>query len=144
MPSQPQRSLRRDFGYSGKCRRFRRLAAKSPVSGEEIRASRTEGGKTSIESLLGDFSISEIWTGSRRETGCVSAETGSNPRSKISGGVFISSVEAMDEEGPAAPVPTSFDGEPKPGGGLRMRSRLGRHGCRAISGWLLVIGALAR
>jgi hypothetical protein len=24
----------------------------------------------------------------------------------------------MDEEGPAAPVPTSFDGEPKPGGGL--------------------------
>jgi hypothetical protein len=52
-----------------KRRPFRRLAAKSPFSGEEIRASRTEGGEIRSESLLCDFSISEIWIGSRPETG---------------------------------------------------------------------------
>jgi hypothetical protein len=60
---------------------FPTLAARGPVSGEEYRTSRTEGHEFRVESLLGDFSISEIWVGSRPETGCVSAETGSNLQS---------------------------------------------------------------
>jgi hypothetical protein len=70
---QPKASLAGDFGYSRKCRHFRRLAAKSPVPGEEYRASRAEGRDFQGESLLDDFSISEIWIGSRPEIGCVSA-----------------------------------------------------------------------
>src|ERR1700730_10759836 len=58
---------------------FRGLAAKSPVSGEEYWAFRAEGRDFWRESLLDDFSISEIWSASRPETGCASAETGSKP-----------------------------------------------------------------
>jgi len=54
------------------------LAAKSPVSGEEYRASRAEGRDFQGESLLEKFSISEISVRGCPETGCVSAETGSN------------------------------------------------------------------
>lgn len=39
---QPPWSLHRDFGYSRKCRPFQGLAAKSPLSGEGIQASRAE------------------------------------------------------------------------------------------------------
>src|SRR5271156_2335262 len=52
-------------------RRFRppvgkvRLAAKSPVSGEECRTPRTEGRDFWGESPLDEFSISEIWGGER-------------------------------------------------------------------------------
>ena len=53
---------------------------KGPVSGEEYRRSRTEGREFRRQSLLDEFSISEIWARERPETGCVSAETGSNPR----------------------------------------------------------------
>ena len=60
---------------------------KNPVSGAEFSGIRPEGRETRGESLLDDFSISEIWIGSRPETGCVSAETGANPRSTISGEV---------------------------------------------------------
>jgi hypothetical protein len=54
------------------------LAARSPVSGEEFRRILAEGRESRGKSLIDDFSISEIWIGSRPETGCVSAETGSN------------------------------------------------------------------
>jgi hypothetical protein len=40
--------------------------------------SRAEGRDFRRESLLDDFSISGNWIGSHPETGCVSAETGSN------------------------------------------------------------------
>jgi hypothetical protein len=50
---------------------------KGPVSGEEYRTSRTEGREFRRQSLLDEFSISEIWARERPETGCVSAETGS-------------------------------------------------------------------
>jgi hypothetical protein len=78
LPSQPPRSLAGDFGQSRKCRHFRGLADKSLVSGEKSRASRTKGREFRDESLLDEFSISEIWEQERPETGCVSAETGSN------------------------------------------------------------------
>src|SRR5271169_3564620 len=42
--------------------------------------SRTKGREFRRQSLLDEFSISEIWIGSRPETGCVSAETGSTSR----------------------------------------------------------------
>jgi hypothetical protein len=58
----------------------RGLAVKGPVSGEEYRTSRTEGREFRRQSLLDEFSISKIWARERQETGCVSAETGSNPR----------------------------------------------------------------
>jgi len=78
--SQPQRSLGVDSAQSAKKRHFRRLAAKSLVSGEDFRAFCPEGRESDCESLLDDFSISEIWPRRRLvETGCVSAETGSNP-----------------------------------------------------------------
>jgi hypothetical protein len=54
---------------------------KRPVSGEEYRTSRTKGREFRRQSLLDEFSISEIWARERPETGCVSAETGSKPRS---------------------------------------------------------------
>ena len=41
-PSQPPGSLPGSFGYPRKCRHFRRLAAKRPVSGVEPRPSRAE------------------------------------------------------------------------------------------------------
>jgi hypothetical protein len=44
---------------------------KGPVFGEEYRTSRAEGGEIRSGSLLGNFSISEILTWSRPETGCV-------------------------------------------------------------------------
>jgi hypothetical protein len=65
-PSQPPRSLPGDIGYSQKCRHFRRLAAKSPVSDEEFWRIRAEGRESRGESLLDEFSISEIWMRSRR------------------------------------------------------------------------------
>ena len=74
-------ALAKDFGYSRKCRHFRRLAAKSPVSGEKFWEICAEGRECRGESLVGNFSISEIWIGSRPETGCASAETGSNLQS---------------------------------------------------------------
>jgi hypothetical protein len=55
-------------GRERKCGHFRRLAAKSPVSGEEFRASRTESLESRGESLLDEFSISEIWARERAET----------------------------------------------------------------------------
>jgi hypothetical protein len=70
--SQPSRSLARDFGHSPKCRHFRKLAASSPVSGEEFWRILAEGRESRGKSLLGDFSISEIWIGCPLETGCVS------------------------------------------------------------------------
>jgi hypothetical protein len=57
------------------------LAAKSPVSGEEFGGIHAEGREFHGESLIGDFSISEIQIGSLPETGCVSAETISNLQS---------------------------------------------------------------
>jgi hypothetical protein len=51
-----------------------------PVSREEFRTSRTKGREFRRQSLLDEFSISEIWARERPETGCVFAETGSNPR----------------------------------------------------------------
>jgi hypothetical protein len=77
---QPQRSLSGDFLHTTKRRHFRSLAARSLVSGGEFRASCTEGREFGGESMLDDFLISEIWARRRPETGCVSADTGSNPR----------------------------------------------------------------
>jgi hypothetical protein len=74
-----------NFEYSRKCRHFRRLAATNLVSGEEFWRIRAEGRESRGESLLDEFSISEIWMGSRAETGCVSAETGSNSQSVARG-----------------------------------------------------------
>ena len=51
-PSQSQGSLSWDFGHSEKSRHFRRLAAKSPVSGEECRKPPTEGRDFRGKSLL--------------------------------------------------------------------------------------------
>ena len=50
---------------------------KKTVSGEEFLGIRAEGRESRGESLLDDFSISEIWIRSRPGTGCASAETGS-------------------------------------------------------------------
>src|ERR1700675_1097425 len=80
MPSQPQWSLARRFRCLEECRHSRGLAVKGPVSGEEYRTSRTEGREFRRQSLLDEFSISKMWARERPETGCVSAETGSNPR----------------------------------------------------------------
>jgi hypothetical protein len=79
-PSQPSRSIPGDFSHFAKKRHFRRLAARSPVSSEEFRASRTEGLKSRGVSLLAGLSISEICVRKPPETGCVCAETGSNPQ----------------------------------------------------------------
>jgi hypothetical protein len=59
-PSQPSWSLSGDFRQSEKCRHFGRLAAKSPISSEEYRATRAEGRDFRGESPLDEFSISEI------------------------------------------------------------------------------------
>jgi hypothetical protein len=72
-------SLAGDFGHSRKWRHFRRLAAKSPVSGDEFWTSGAEGGKFRGKSLVDEFSISEISERDIPETGCVFTETGSKP-----------------------------------------------------------------
>jgi hypothetical protein len=74
----PQRSLAGDSPHSAKRRHFRRLAVRSLVSGEEFRASRTEGPESRGVSLVDHFSISEFRVREFPETGCVSAEAGSN------------------------------------------------------------------
>jgi hypothetical protein len=79
-PSQPKGSLPGDFGYSRKCRHFRRLTARSPVSDEEFGRNRAESLESRGVSPLAGFSISEICVRGCPETGCVSAETGSNPQ----------------------------------------------------------------
>jgi hypothetical protein len=56
-PSQPTRSLPDDYLNSAKSRHFRRLAARSLVSGEEFRASRTDGPEAHGASLLAEFSL---------------------------------------------------------------------------------------
>jgi hypothetical protein len=66
-PVPPRRSLARDFGHSRKWRHFRRLAAKKAVSGKGFWASRAEGREFRHESLLDDFSISEIWERERSD-----------------------------------------------------------------------------
>ena len=58
--SPPSWSLPRNSQHWEKCRHFRRLAAKSLVSGEEYRAPRAEGREFPAQSLLDEFSISEI------------------------------------------------------------------------------------
>jgi hypothetical protein len=78
--SQPPRSLARDFRRSRECRHFRRLAAKHPVSGEEYRAPRAEGRDFRRKSLLDDFSISEIWIGTRQRPVACPQRPGSNPQ----------------------------------------------------------------
>jgi hypothetical protein len=77
-PSQPPRSLPGNCQNFAKSRHFRRLVAKSLVSGKESRASRTEGHESGGKSLLDKISISEICVRECSETGCVSAETGAN------------------------------------------------------------------
>jgi hypothetical protein len=59
--SQPPGSLHRDFGYSRKCRPFRGLEGKDPVSRQELWRNRTESRESRGESVLDDFSISENW-----------------------------------------------------------------------------------
>src|ERR1700692_1427835 len=82
-PSQPTRSLPGDFLNFAKSRHFRRLVARSPVSGEESRPSCAESLKSRGQSLRADFSISEICVGECPEIGCVFAETGSNPHRAV-------------------------------------------------------------
>jgi hypothetical protein len=56
------------FEYLRKCRHFRRLAARSPVSGEEIQASCAEGRDFRRESLLDDFlNIRNLGAGAFRD-----------------------------------------------------------------------------
>jgi hypothetical protein len=76
-------SLRLDPSH--KCPGRGRMLTKSPVCGEEFRENRAEGRERRGESLLDDFSISEIWIESRPESGCVSAETGSKLRPTSAG-----------------------------------------------------------
>jgi hypothetical protein len=82
-PSQPTRSLSGDFLNFAKSRHFRRLVARSLVSGEESRPSCAESLKSRGQSLRADFSISEICVGECPEIGCVFAETGSNPQRDV-------------------------------------------------------------
>jgi hypothetical protein len=76
--SQPPRSLSGDLLLFAKRPHFRRLAVRSPVSGQESGRLLTESLDPGGVSLLAKFSISEICARERPETGCVSAETGSN------------------------------------------------------------------
>jgi hypothetical protein len=64
-PSQPQWCHLGDVLRAAKRRHFRGLAAKSLVSVEEFSAPRTEGRGSRDESLLDEFSISEIWARER-------------------------------------------------------------------------------
>jgi hypothetical protein len=79
-PSQPPRSLPRIFRLSEKWRHFRGLPADRSVSGARNRAFPTKGRFFRGESLLREFSISEILPMVGPETSCVFAETGSNSR----------------------------------------------------------------
>jgi hypothetical protein len=110
-PSQPQRSLAADSPHSAKKRHFRRLAARSLVSGEEFRAPCAEGRESGGESLLDDFSISEIWVGRRPETGCVSAETGSNVAPARNRGLFRSRSGGLQWRGASRPPGQERDAE---------------------------------
>jgi hypothetical protein len=58
-PSQPPRSPPGNFGYWRKCRPFRGLEGKDPVSRQEFWRNRTESRESRGESLHDDFSISE-------------------------------------------------------------------------------------
>jgi hypothetical protein len=58
---------------------FPRVSCEKPGLWRGILGVSRPGRESRGESLLDEFSISEIWIGSRPETGCVSAETGSNP-----------------------------------------------------------------
>jgi hypothetical protein len=93
-PSQPPWSLPGDFSDFAKSRHFRRLVAKSSVSGLESRRLLTESLDSGDVSLLAGFSISEVCTREHPETGCVSAETGSNPAAALraSGALMSSSI----------------------------------------------------
>jgi hypothetical protein len=93
-PSQPPGSLHGNFVCRRKCRHFRRLEGKDPVSRQEFWRNRTESRESRGESLLDDFSISGNWIRGRPETGCVSAETGSNPH-RIGGRVVESLVKVL-------------------------------------------------
>jgi hypothetical protein len=86
-PSQPQASLAGDFGHSRKWRHFRGLECRDPVSRQEFSRIRTESRESRGESLLDDFSISEIWKLGR-------PETGSNPHG-IGGRVLKSLVKVL-------------------------------------------------
>jgi SOS response associated peptidase (SRAP) len=68
-----------NFGYSRKCRPFRGLEGKDPVSRQEFSRNRTESRESRGGSLLDDFSISEIWKLGRPETGFVSVEKDGKP-----------------------------------------------------------------
>jgi hypothetical protein len=78
-PSQSPWSLPGNFGCWRKYGPFRGLEGKDPVSRQEFWRNRTESRESRGESLHDGFSISENWIRGRPETGCVSAETGSNP-----------------------------------------------------------------
>ena len=56
------------------------MVANGLVSDEAFRPSSGETPKSRGKSLRADFSISEIYLRECPETGCVSAETGSNPQ----------------------------------------------------------------
>src|SRR5216684_3633873 len=77
MPSQPQWSLACRFQCSEECRHSRGLAVKGPVSGEEYRTSRTKGHEFRRQSLLDEFSISEIWEWGRCRLGADDTGTAS-------------------------------------------------------------------
>jgi hypothetical protein len=77
-PSQPPGSLLDIFRYSEKCRHSRGLAGNRSVSGEENPTFQVVGRIFLEESLLREFSISEIGQVVGPETGCVLTETGSN------------------------------------------------------------------
>ena len=66
---------------------FPEVSGQESGSGGEFWGFRVTGREFCGESLLNDFSISEIWIGSGPETGCVSAETGSNVRQAMGGEV---------------------------------------------------------
>jgi hypothetical protein len=61
-PDKPPGSLAKVLQHSVKCRHFRKMAAKSPVSDEEYRTTRAESRDfRGNQSLLDKVSISEIW-----------------------------------------------------------------------------------
>jgi hypothetical protein len=90
-PSQPPGSLPGDFGYPRKRRPFRRLAAKSPVSGGEFQRIRAEGRESRGESLLDDFQYPKFGSGAVQrpvafETGSMPGAISSTARSTVDGG----------------------------------------------------------
>jgi hypothetical protein len=75
------------YALSAKRRHFRGLAEKGLVSHEKSRPSCAKGRESRVESLLIDFSISEIWERERPEAGCVSAETDARQNRKVAGAI---------------------------------------------------------